>query len=211
MTKTTGERTPAQVGYDERGYYDRQTVEPRHESTYLAWAADMTNRRAHCRDGRDPKTGEPRRWLDQMAPEYIAYHDAHSWDDGFEPYGDWALCTVDHSDDPKRVGEIEWMRFIHTYGQLAPEGVRYFTDDGVIWIDPVGQVTSEGRRCYAEVYFNRPARRDDPSGRFAPKFALFLANAQDYARMECYDPALTALCQQVWDAVQASYGLTVTA
>jgi len=194
------ERSPAQQFYDRHGYYERQDKDPRHDSTYLAWAADMTNRRRHCWEGKDPENGDrPTRWLDNRSPEYVHDYDAPT----NQP------CTNDHSDDPKIVGEIEWMRFIHEWGRIAPEGQRYFTEDGQLWITPTGLPMSDGRIRYAEVYFNRRPTDEKliPGFSFRPKLALFLANAQSEARIECYDPELADLCQQVWLNVQASYGV----
>lgn len=194
----TEQRTPAQQFYDTHGFYQRQTSESRLDSTYLAWAADMTNSRRHCWDGKDPDNNDaPTRWLDNRSPEYI-----HGWD---APTAQ--VCTVDHSANPKIVGEIEWMRFIHEWRRLAPEGQRYFTDDGQLWICPTGIPMSDGRVRYAEVYFNRRPKddKDLPGFSFRPKLALFLANGQHEARIECYDPELADLCQQVWLNVQASY------
>jgi hypothetical protein len=155
-------RTEAQRHYDAHGYYERQSAEARHDSTFLAWARDMDN--------------TPR---------------------------------AERDVDPKRSGTVEWLRFIHEWLTVAPEGQHYFTEDGQLWIDPVGQLTSDGRRLYAETYFNRPPDRDDENGRrgftFRPVFRLFLDNAHSYARLECYSEALTQLCDQVWANVQASY------
>jgi hypothetical protein len=200
------DRTPAQQFYDTHGFYQRQDTEARLDSTYLAWAADMHNSRRHCWEGKNPdKNDEPTRWLDTRAPEYIEGQRLHGWDDDES----WKICRVDHSANPKVVGNIEWMRFIHEWGALAPEGQRYFTDDGTLWIAPTGQPTSDGRLLYAECYFNqRPADKEAlKSFSFRMKFALFLANGQEYARLECYDPELADLCQQVWLNVQASYGV----
>lgn len=192
------ERTPAQQFYDVHGYYERQDHDPHHEATYLAWGQDMTNRRRHCFWGIDPDNDNaPTRWLDNQAPEY-----QHGWD---APRSQ--VCDKDHSDDPKIVGEIEWMRFIHEWGRLAPEGQRYFTDDGQLWIAPTGLPMSNGQLRYAEVYFNRRPTDERllPGFSFRPKLALFLSNGTSEARIECYDHALYDLCQQVWLNVQASY------
>jgi len=200
----TEQRTPAQQFYDRNGFYERQTSEPGHEGTYLAWAADMTNRRRHCWDGKNPdKNDEPTRWLDNRAPEYIEGQRLHGWDDDES----WKICRVDHSDDPKIVGEIEWMRFIHEWGRIAPEGQRYFTEDGQLWITPTGLPMSDGRLRYAEAYFNRRPTDEAllPGFSFRIKIALFLSNGTGEARIECYDETLSNLCQQVWANVQASY------
>lgn len=201
------ERTPEQRFYDKNGYYERQTHDPHQDGTYLAWAENMTNRRRHCWNGVNPaKNNEPTRWLDHQSVDYIARQRQHRNDE----YGadeSWKICAEDHSSDPKIVGEIEWMRFIHEWGRIAPEGQRYFTDDGQPWICPTGQPMSDGRLMYAEVYFNlRPTDEAALRGfSFRPKLALFLANGQNFARMECYDEALFDLCLTVWHNVQVSY------
>lgn len=200
-------RTPAQQFYDKNGFYARQTDEPRHEGTYLAWSQDMTNRRRHCWDGKNPdKNDEPTRWLDNRSAEYIERQRQHR-DDDWGADESWKICDIDHSDDPKVVGEIEWMRFIHEWGRIAPTGKRYFTDDGLLWITPTGLPMSNGQLCYAEAYFNvpPPEHHKDPGFSFRLKIVLFLNNAAGWARIECYDEKLVDLCEQVWGNVQASF------
>lgn len=201
---TMEQRTPEQAFYDRNGYYERQSDDARHDSTYLAWAQNMTNRRRHCFDGKDPNNNDaPTRWLDMGSDEYRRRQELHWLDDDES----WKICTDDHSDDPKIVGEIEWMRFIHKWGRVAPEGQRYFTEDGQLWICPTGQPMSDGKLTYAEVYFNRRPTDEKllPGFAFRPKLALFLANGSNFARIECYDAELFDICVAVWDLVQASY------
>ena len=196
------DRTPAQKFYDANGYYERQDTEARLGSTFLAWGADFYNARSHCFDGKDPETGAPKRWLHYNSPELEAAR--RRGDDDFDQ-----ACTVDHSDNPKVVGEIEWMRFIHEWGDLAPEGQKYFTHDGLLWITPTGLPTSNnaGSVTYAEAYFNKPPAnfKEDPGFSFKLKIAVFLANGQNWARIEVYDPELADLAQRVYANVQASY------
>lgn len=181
-------RTPEQLFYDRNGFYERQDYNPKHEATYLAWSHDFDNRQRHCWSGKDGS-----RRLDNRAPEYDP-------ELGFDQ-----PCTVDH--DPKLSGNIEWLRFIHEFGAIAPEGQRYFTEDGQLWINPVGLPMSDGRRMYAEAYFNRRPTDESliPGFSFRLKFCLFLANGQQFARMECYDESLYDLCQKALAAVEASY------
>lgn len=184
------ERTPAQRFYDENGYYERQTTEggggPDREP--LAWAHNFNNSPRHCNNGRDGT-----RYLDNRAPEYSYDRDEN-------------ICTVDH--DPRLTGTVEWLRFIHEFMALAEPGQRYFGgDDGTLWINPTGVPMSDGRRRYAEMYFNqRPCDpKDLPAFSFRLKFAHFLANGQQESRIECYDPELVDLCEQALAKVEASY------
>jgi hypothetical protein len=183
------ERTPEQRFYDTNGYYERQTHDPAHESTYLAWARDFDNSPRHCWESRDGT-----RTLDNRVPEYD--HDLTMGEN---------ICTVEH--DPRLTGSPEWLRFVREYGALAPEGKRYFTDDGQLWINPTGLPTSTGRLMYAEAYFNQRPHdtRQLPGFSTRLKFAVFIANGEKYARIECYDESLLDLCQQAMLAVEASY------
>jgi hypothetical protein len=54
-------------------------------------------------------------------------------------------CTTDHSADPKVVGKVEWMRFIHEVGQIMPEETNPFlsgisiSQHQEVYSDPQGQ------------------------------------------------------------------------
>lgn len=148
-----------------------------------AWARDFDNRRRHCYQGKNPDTGEPRRWLNGKFDQ---------------------TCTEDH--DPKLTGDVEWLRFIRRFGkddspfhpsdQPGPNDPRYF-----LLNETDGHTTSDGRRAYSETYL---VQKGDSWG-LDPVFRVFLANAEGWARIECYDEELVGRCELALAAVEASY------
>lgn len=99
-------------------------------------------------------------------------------------------CLLDHSDNPKVIGKVEWLRFIHAYsGEFnPPEGSKiHFTH---------GLRTSDGRYAYAEEY-------PDTDGNL--KFRVFLDNENGWARIECYKPEYFEMCDSAYESVVKSY------
>lgn len=176
------------------GRYPRQTVEPTDRSVYLAWGRDFDNSPRHCFRGIDPDNGNaPTNWMN----------------------GTGERCLLDHASDDKTVGESEWMRFIHEFGQLAKaklgEKGNPFTGtdaDGrnyTLLIESTGAPVAggfygEGKVLWCETYL-------DIRKEYETKivFRVFIWNERQYARIECYEPELKELCEEADLIVQASY------
>jgi len=158
--------------------------------TTPAWARDFNNERRHCWDGPNG------RWLDSQ-----------------ESFDTDRLCTDEH--DPKLTGQVEWLRFVHEFGTAAkaaaianPFAPDLSTPEEGIFhlLSEQGQATSDGRITFTEAYL----REKGSNWGMEPVFRVFLANADGWARIECYDHELVGLCEQALGAVERSYGQAVT-
>lgn len=151
-----------------------------------AWARNFNNQKRHCWEGRDGQ-----RFLDTSAPEYDIDGDITQ------------LCTIVH--DPKRAGEVEWLRFVRAF-HVAVLGGSPFAPDELTAIylllnESDGHMTSEGRLAYCETYL----RKNPNDWGLKPVFRLFLDNEASWSRIECYDEELVGNCEIALAAVEASY------
>lgn len=153
-----------------------------------AWARDFNNQTRHCWEGANGK-----RYLDNRAPEY----DYEADEPQLQP------CTVEH--DPKRAGEVEWLRFIRAF-HAAVNGGSPFSPDELsttyfLLNESDGHMTSQGRLAYSETYL----RKNPHDWGMKPVFRVFLDNEADWARIECYDEELVGSCELALASVEASY------
>jgi hypothetical protein len=119
-------------------------------------------------------------------------------------------CTEDH--DPKLIGQVEWLRFIHTFNDItieqnhdnpfAPGGLTR----GHYLLNETGAQTSDGRLTYSETYL----RQKGKDWGVESVFRVFLANEAGWARIECYDEEMVGFCEQALGEVERSYGQEVT-
>lgn len=110
------------------------------------------------------------------------------------------LCTRDHLADNtlKLTGQVEWMRFIHTFGSHLASENNFFTSDyeGGKLVFNENAIAYDGRVCYAEEYYDR-------DGNLMAR--VFLNNIEKWARIECYYPPYFTTCAEAYAEVQASY------
>lgn len=152
-----------------------------------AWARNFNNQPRHCWEGRDGI-----RFLDNRAPEY----DHESSDPS-------QTCTVEH--DPKRAGEVEWLRFVRAFHTAVLGGSPFAPDDLAaayfLLNESDGHTTSEGRLAYCESYL----RKNPNDWGLKAVFRVFLDNEAGWSRIECYDENLVGECEIALAAVEASY------
>jgi hypothetical protein len=115
--------------------------------------------------------------------------------------GDDGICRVDHSGDPKVVGEVEWMRFIHAVPDvLGPEVSNPFASDGMRLLNG-SAVTSEGVVSYAETYL----REHTQDWGLDVVVRVFLNREANWARVELYDVSLVPAFEAAMQKVEETY------
>ena len=132
------------------------------------WGQDFNNEKRHC-------------WYLKDGTRYL--------NGSFEK-----PCKAYHA-DPKVVGEVEWLRFIHEWLAFGKEFVPS-DDGGRLFLNSAGTYTTDGRYAYCEEYYDK----DD-----VLTFRVFLQNDEGWARIECYKPELIEQCNAAYEKVQWSY------
>jgi len=140
------------------------------------WSHIFDSRKRHCWS-----MNNGTRRLDQSAPEY----DTEYWFS--ETPETENICTTNHYADPRVVGKVEWLRFIHAFHSL-----------GHIWgevkIVPEGEVTASGTPAFCEVYKD---------------FKVFLKHEEGWAIIECYNADYIVDCDTAYNRVIDEYNVEV--
>ena len=153
-----------------------------------AWAANFNNERRHCW----PLNDGTRR-LDNIP-----------WGSDDE---EKEKCHESHEDNPKVVGKIEWLRFIHATQDLdflSREDNPFVSDE-----DDAAEDARKKLQLNAQTY-------KVPGGDIYPYaeeywmdgklvFAVYLDNPNEKARIECYDENFVKVCEAAYKKVQESY------
>jgi hypothetical protein len=159
---------------------------------------DMQNSRPHCW----PNVDGTRR-LDVMG----------------DPLSD-ATCTLSHADNPKDIGQVEWMRFIQTFNRVWTElghgeDTNPFIDtwdnpDKRLTLNPYHTYTVNGNTYdYCEEYWiHIPG---NTLSRLKMVFGVYLNNETGLANISCYDGKYEHAAWVAYNLVQKEYEELVSA
>lgn len=162
--------------------------------TSPAWSVKANNESRHCWNLGEGK----RRRLNKV--EYVD-SEGYPLDDPIE----W--CEFDHTESPKAVGKVEWLRFIHAVQEyLEPRENPFlrYDDNGdeipnkILRLNHYFYHVPWGEEWYYPYIEEYWVGSD-------LKFAIFLDNENSRARIECYDDNLVEVCEKAWKDVQESY------
>jgi hypothetical protein len=111
-------------------------------------------------------------------------------------------------DYANRVGNTPWLEFIRAWAKFPFEENPFIQSKDRVVDDPnrllilngyVKSVDSSGNIYpFTEMYFVRETENHGWSS--ALKFVVFLDNKYGTARIECFDPALVAKCEEIANA-----------
>ena len=165
-------------------------------SKRVVWNKDMYNALPHCMS--NTKGGPRRLW--------------GKWEDD-------DLCIEDHSDNPKVVADVEWLRFIRTFIHIWEEKGNheennpftdtYGNDDKRLILHSYHDFAVNNHVYpYAEEYW---LRKPTSAGEFSLIFAVYLDNDNERANVSCFDSDYVNMCGEVYARVKEQYLLDATA
>jgi hypothetical protein len=119
------------------------------------------------------------------------------------------LCHEDHTNDPKVIADIEWLRFIHAFNKIwKDEPTNPFVDSydnpkKRLVLNHYHDFSVEGHVYpYCEEYW---LEKPNSTSKDALIFAIYLDNAGQKANVTCFDSDYVEVCEQAYYQVQLDF------